>query len=139
MRKSGAFCLTFSVWNVKISRASWHDPCNLLNKNLQREDEMSGISRTTTNHNTIQRWTEARGGRAARVEGTARHSAGLLRIHFPEGSDDDTLVPIEWDDFFEKFEEKELALVYQEATSDGEISRFNKIVSRGNVDHPIEN
>ena len=91
---------------------------------------MSGISRTTTDHNTIQRWTEARGGQAARVKGTARHSAGLLRIQFPDPSDDDSLVGIEWDDFFEKFEEKKLALVYQEATSNGEISRFNKIISR---------
>ena len=91
---------------------------------------MSGISRTTTDHETIKRWTEARGGQAARVKGTAQHSAGLLRIHFPTASDDNTLEQIPWSDFFEKFEEKELAVVYQEATSDGEISRFNKIVSR---------
>jgi len=76
------------------------------------------------------RWTEARGGSPARVKGTARSGAGLLRIWFPEASDADDLEAIEWDDFFEKFEEKSLALAYQEATSDGEISRFNKIVSR---------
>ncbi len=91
---------------------------------------MSGISRTTTNHDHIQRWAEARGGEAARVKGTERHSAGLLRIHFPEGSDDDALEAIGWEEFFEKFEEKSLALVYQEATTDGQISRFNRIVSR---------
>ena len=91
---------------------------------------MSGISRTTADHTIIQRWTEARGGQAARVKGTAKHSAGLLRIHFPEASNDDALESIPWDEFFEKFEEKKLAVVYQEATSDGEISRFNKIVSR---------
>ena len=92
---------------------------------------MSGISRTTTDHKVIRRWTEARDGHPARVKGTASHSAGLLRLHFPTASaDDDSLEDIAWDEFFSKFEEKELALVYQEATSDGEVSRFNKIVSR---------
>lgn len=91
---------------------------------------MSGISRTTTDHEIIKRWTEARNGHAARVKGTQRHGAGLLRLHFPDGTSDDSLEDITWDAFFEKFEEKLLAVVYQEATSDGEISRFNKIVSR---------
>ena len=44
---------------------------------------MSGISRTTTEHDTIIRWTEARGGIPARVRGTQEHSAGLLRIQSP--------------------------------------------------------
>jgi len=91
---------------------------------------MSGISRTTTDHDVIVRWTEARGGQAARVKGTERHGAGLLRIHFPGASDDDALEAIPWTEFFEKFDEKNLALVYQEATSQGEVSRFNRIVSR---------
>ncbi len=91
---------------------------------------MSGISRTTTDHDVIVRWTEARGGRSARVKGTEEHSAGVLRIQFPDASEDDALEAITWDEFFEKFDEKKLALVYQEATSQGEISRFNRIVSR---------
>jgi len=90
---------------------------------------MSGISRTTQDHSVIRRWTEAREGRPARVAGTAKHSAGLLRIAFPEHTDDDNLETIPWEDFFEKFDEKNLALAYQETTSDGEISRFNRIVS----------
>lgn len=91
---------------------------------------MSGISRTTTDHDIIQRWTEARGGVPARVKGTERDGAGLLRIQFSDANDSDALESISWSDFFDKFEEKSLALAYQEATSAGEISRFNKIVSR---------
>ncbi len=91
---------------------------------------MSGISRTTTDHEVIIRWAEARGGRSARVKGTEVRSAGLLRIQFPEAHSADALEAIPWSDFFEKFEEKQLAFVYQEATSGGEISRFNRIVSR---------
>lgn len=90
---------------------------------------MSGISRTTTDHTTIQRWTEARGGSPARVKGTGKDGVGVIRLHF---SDDDaqSLEGITWNDFFEKFEENKLALAYQETTRDGRVSRFNRIVSR---------
>lgn len=96
----------------------------------ERRNAISGISRTTTDHDVIKRWAEAREGVPARVKGTERHGAGLLRILFPDASDPDALDQISWTDFFQKFEEKSLALAYQEATSEGAISRFNKIVSR---------
>lgn len=35
-----------------------------------------------------------------------------------------------WDEFFEAFEENDLALVYQEETDEGEESRFAKLVNR---------
>ncbi len=90
---------------------------------------MSGITRTTRDHDTIRKWTEARGGHPAHVPGTERTGAGVIRLQFPESSGPNELEPIGWSDFFEKFDEKGLALVYQEATSDGEVSRFNRIVS----------
>ena len=40
------------------------------------------------------------------------------------------LEEISWEEFFEKFDEQELALVYQEKTADGKKSNFNKLVSR---------
>ncbi|GAA0683061.1 hypothetical protein ACFQDG_00470 [Natronoarchaeum mannanilyticum] len=43
---------------------------------------------------------------------------------------DDDLEGISWDEFFEAFEENNLAMVYQEVTSGGEESRFAKLVSR---------
>lgn len=90
---------------------------------------MSGISRTTTDHEVIKRWTEARSGQPARVPGTQREGAGVLRIQFPESEGPNELEPISWEDFFAKFDENKLALVYQEATADGQTSRFNRIVS----------
>ena len=89
---------------------------------------MSGITRTTRDHDTIRKWTEARGGQPAHVPGTQRTGAGVIRLHFPESDGASDLEPIEWEHFFEKFDEKELALVYQEATCDGRVSRFNRIV-----------
>jgi hypothetical protein len=92
---------------------------------------LSGISRTTIGHDVITRWTEARGGVPARVKGTGRHGVGLLRLFPEEGGHADAPNPITCEEFFQKFDEKQLALAlaYQEATSDGQISRFNKVVS----------
>jgi hypothetical protein len=40
------------------------------------------------------------------------------------------LQDISWDEWFRKFEEQRLALVYQEKTDTGADSNFNKLVSR---------
>jgi hypothetical protein len=89
-------------------------------------------SKRTTDHAKIRHWAEARNGKPARVQGTGEgEDAGLLRIDFPEDSDEEEeLEEITWDEFFEKFDEKRLAFVYQEKTAGGEPSRFNKFVSR---------
>ena len=89
-------------------------------------------SKTTTDHDEIRRWAEERGGKPAHVRSTGGgDDAGLLRIWFPGvGAGEDELEPISWDEFFEKFEEKNLALVYQDETAEGEESRFAKLVSR---------
>jgi len=86
-------------------------------------------SHQTTDHNEIRRWAEARDGFPATVRGTAERGeeAGLLRIMF---RDDEDLERIEWEDFFEKFDEEKLAFLYQEKTADGEVSRFFKFVQR---------
>lgn len=91
---------------------------------------MSSQSHTTTDHDEIRRWTEERGGSPAHVRDTAndKDDAGVLRIAF---ADDDTqLQPIEWDDWFEKFDDANLAFLYQDKTASGEESRFFKLVSR---------
>lgn len=88
-------------------------------------------SKTTTNHDEIRAWAEARGGKPAAVEGTGgKGDPGILRIDFPGYSGEGSLRPISWKEFFEKFEENELALLYQETTSEGEPSNFNKLISR---------
>lgn len=85
----------------------------------------------TTDHRTIQRWAEQRGGHPATVAATAQKGehAGILRIDFdPE---DDKLERISWNDFFAKFDEERLEFLYQEKTADGGTSRFHKFVQRG--------
>ena len=87
-------------------------------------------SLTTTNHDEIQKWVEDRGGRPAIVKGTEKGDSALLRIDYPGFSGEDTLEQIEWDEFFEIFDNNELAFLYQEATEDGGKSRFSKFVNR---------
>jgi hypothetical protein len=84
---------------------------------------------TTTDHDTIRKWAEARGGRPARVKGTEdRSGEGILRFDFAEP--DEKLEPISWEEFFKTFDDRKLALIYQERTSDGKQSRFAKFVRR---------
>ena len=96
---------------------------------------MAGESRTTTNHDEIRRWVEARGGCPAHVIGTGNEGdAGLLRIDYTGFSGEETLERISWEEFFEAFEENGLAFVYQEEKTSGEPSTFSKLVSRESVE-----
>lgn len=89
------------------------------------------LSKTTKDHKEIRRWAEARGAVPSEVASTHnKNEPGILRFHFPNapGEKDNNLREISWDAFFEKFDESNLELIYQEKTSDGEQSNFNKLV-----------
>jgi hypothetical protein len=85
----------------------------------------SSESKVTTDHDEIRRWVEERGGHPAEVKGTE-----LLRIDYPGFSGEDRLEEISWEEFFDAFEENNLAFLYQEKTKDGGKSRFSKLVDR---------
>ena len=90
-------------------------------------------TKTTTDHATIRQWVEDRGGQPAEVEGTGdKNDPGVIRITFPnsEHSEHENLGVINWEDWFAKFDEAKLALLYQEETSDGKQSMFSKLVDR---------
>lgn len=91
-------------------------------------------AKPTTDHDFIRKWAEERGGKPAQVKGTgSKDDVGIIRIDFPGYSGEGSLESISWDEFFEKFDENELALLYQEKTASGELSNFNKIVKRSTV------
>ncbi|MFK4810044.1 hypothetical protein ACI3KW_07525 [Devosia sp. ZW T5_3] len=83
-------------------------------------------SNTTTSHDEIRKWAEARYGHPAKVDTGGK--GGILRIDF--GEPEDNLEEISWDEFFQIFDENKLAFLYQDQTSDGGKSRFNKFVNR---------
>src|SRR3954469_20663726 len=98
---------------------------------------MANLSKTTQDHEEIRRWAEERGGKPAHVKSTeSDDDIGILRIDFPGYSGEGSLEEISWDEFFEKFDDNNLALIYQEETTGGERSNFNKIVKAETVDLP---
>ncbi len=85
------------------------------------------MAETTTDHDTIRKWAESKGGKPAAVKRThSDDDTGIIRIMFPDApnSEHDALTEISWDEFFDEFEGRELALVYEED------SMFSKIVGR---------
>lgn len=78
---------------------------------------------TTTDHDEIRAWVEARGGYPAAVKRRTRGDAGILRIDFP-GYRGKNLERISWDKWFEAFDESNLAFLHRDQ------DRFNKLVSR---------
>ena len=83
-------------------------------------------SNTTTKHDEIRKWAEARDGHPAMVD--TKGKGGILRIDF--GEPEANLKEISWDEFFKIFDENKLAFLYQDETADGGKSRFNKFVNR---------
>jgi hypothetical protein len=91
----------------------------------------SKLSKTTQDHDEIRRWAEARNAVPCEVASTERDGeAGILRFCFPKAKNrnDDSLKEIDWNEFFSKFDENGLALVYQEKTAGGARSNFNKLI-----------
>ena len=90
------------------------------------------MSATTTDHETIRKWAQKHGGKPAAVARTHDQSdVGIIRIMFPKSrqSEHEGLEEISWDEFFDEFDSRGLALVYEEN------SLFSKIVSRESASH----
>lgn len=85
-------------------------------------------SHKTVDHTTIRKWIERRQGRPAIVKDTDERGGGILRVDFQEP--DESLEQVSWERFFEIFDSRHLAFLYQDKTAGGEQSRFNKFVER---------
>ena len=85
---------------------------------------------TRTDHDEIRGWVEDRGGKPAKVADTdGRKGSGILRIDF--GEPEESLTAIGWDEFFQIFDDRELAFLHEDETNEGKQSYFNKFISRG--------
>ncbi len=88
-------------------------------------------SKITTDHEEIRRWTEERGGQPACLPGTGeRDDFGVLRLDFPGDDLEEPLLPITWEEFFDRFEENGLALQYPDDPSDGDPRRSSRLIQR---------
>ncbi|MBP0582561.1 hypothetical protein J8I29_24755 [Labrys sp. LIt4] len=81
---------------------------------------------TTTDHDQIRKWAEARQGRPSRIKTSGK--GGVLRIDFGEAEEE--FEEISWEEFFKIFDDNELAFLHQDKTANGKTSRFNKFVNR---------
>jgi hypothetical protein len=85
------------------------------------------MAELTTDHEKIRKWVEEKGGKPAAVARTHQGSdVGIVRIMFPDAprSEHQALTEISWEEFFKEFEQRKLALLYDED------SLFSKIVGR---------
>ena len=85
------------------------------------------MAETTTDRATIRQWADGHGGRPAAVTSTHKGGdTGIIRIMFPDSprSDHESLTEISWDEFFEEFEQRRLALLYDPK------GMFSKLVGR---------
>jgi hypothetical protein len=88
-------------------------------------------AKVTIDHDEIRTWVEERGGFPAHVKrGSSARDLGILRIDFPGFSGEDSLEHVDWDAWFEAFDDNKLAFLHQDETEGGEQSRFSKLISR---------
>lgn len=92
-------------------------------------------SLTLTDLEDIRRWAEERDAWPACVRKTGdQEDVGIIRLAFSRYSRTGSLEEISWDEWFEKFEDNNLALIVQNKTARGRKSNFNKIVGRDTLE-----
>lgn len=78
----------------------------------------------TVDHDEIRQWADRHGARPAKVD--ASGEGGVLRFDFESNGDESRLARIGRDEFFEIFEDSDLAVLL----SDADDRTFTKFVSR---------
>ena len=96
-------------------------------------------SRMLTNHTEIRSWAEQRRARPAAVRSTHNDDyIGMIRLDFPGYRGEDSLEEISWDEWFEDFDDRNLALVVHDETADGQRSNFHQLVQRERAENHSE-
>ena len=84
-----------------------------------------------TEHDEIRRCAEERNAKPTHGKRTGGgDDVGMLGLDFPGYSSSESPEEISWDEWFEEFDERNLALLVQDETARGQKSNFNKLVSR---------
>jgi hypothetical protein len=92
-------------------------------------EDRPGQSLVTRNHEVIRQWAEERGASPATISGTQDQARPrVLRLDFP-GYGGEELEKISWEEWFEPFDERNLAFHFQEHKTDGTLSNFFRLDS----------
>ena len=97
---------------------------------MNLKKKLMSASKTTTDLKVIQKWAEERDGKPTKVKGVGGKDDGIIRIDFPGYSGEKTLEDISWDEWYDIFQDRKLAFLYQDETAGGKESRFFKLVNR---------
>jgi hypothetical protein len=89
-----------------------------------QHEEREGRSLITRDHDVIRQWAQERKATPATIRGTR-----VLRFNFPGFDESDRIEEISWDEFFRRFDERNLNFIYQEHRSDGRQSNFFRFES----------
>ncbi len=96
-------------------------------KTISSPDEhadRNGQTLATKNHDVIRRWAKERDAVPATVASTERgNRPGVLRFRFGD-SESGRLEKIDWKDWFQTFDERDLTFLYQERLRNGNQSNF---------------
>jgi hypothetical protein len=91
--------------------------------------ERPGQTLATQSHDVIRRWAEERGAVPATVPGTERDGRpGVLRFDFPDFGGG-RLRAVDWDEWFETFDQRRLVFLFQEQMKSGRESNFFRLDS----------
>lgn len=87
-------------------------------------------SKMTRNHDEIRKWAQEHGAIPCEVAGMDRNGdASVLRFEFSNAPNrSGNVKEVSWDEFFTKFDQNNLQLLYQDQSGDGARSNFNKII-----------
>ncbi len=87
--------------------------------------------RVTTDHAEIRRWVEEHDGVPASVaeKMTPNENAGILRIIFKGERNPEEFTVMNWDEFFTRFDQANLAFKYEKSIPGGKRSNFYKFLS----------
>lgn len=98
---------------------------------------MDDDMKTTINHDEIQKWAELHHGKPEIVDDpSAGSDLAFLRINFHGGEDDiflgeaDEEKKLSWKEFFKKFDELNLAFMYDPKGKGEDMSMFYKFIKR---------
>ncbi|EOM74579.1 hypothetical protein DW322_03220 [Rhodococcus rhodnii] len=82
---------------------------------------MSDDTTTTSDHDVIRRWVDGHDGFPARVPATESDGpGGVLRVDFAGGPPSADIEHLTWDQWFDIFDDRRLALEYKDAEYPGD-------------------
>lgn len=100
----------------------------LVKRAVGNESELKTEKRTT-NQKDIMEWASRRGAIPSSIKGTQDEGtvAGILKFDF---TGDESLEPLAWQEFFDKFEKEKLNFIYREMEEDGNYSHWYEFEDR---------